>query len=436
LVYTLHKAAKVMHNLLIRLVTLISTALILVWAAGSSPVMALSLPSNETDELNPLETPIPGNATNTMSGQSGAYTPTLTATLPFSTFLPLLMIPEPDWVKGNQGLQPGAVINDDGSINFTDETATQLRQAGAGWVRINFRLGHCYADWTTVGCNGVTALQSYDTIVNRALSKGIRVLGLLSNESWTGSLTHWNAGNAETGAGNGDNSFIQSFASQVAAVLARHFAGRVNTWEVWNEPNVTATYLYPSNFAWLLARVFIAVKQAGVRDAILVSGGINCVQNSSGSITASSSGANYLSSTYAQGKSLAGWNDIKSTYGAYPLDVIAQHIYIDGYGYTASSRIRSCLSYVRSAYVAYEGTATIKKTTITEVGWTTNIVSESVQANNLQVTYTTLSSISYVQNAYWFFLQDVPAAGLYFGLLRPNGTQKPSWSAYLDYADY
>ena len=34
-----------------------------------------------------------------------------------------------------------------------------IQSAGAGWVRINFRLGACFADWVSVGCNGKTALE-------------------------------------------------------------------------------------------------------------------------------------------------------------------------------------------------------------------------------------------------------------------------------------
>jgi hypothetical protein len=65
----------------------------------------------------------------------------------------------------NQGLSGGWAIDDNGAVVFPHSLDRQLglmQNAGAGWVRINFRLGSCYADWTSIGCNGTTALQQYD----------------------------------------------------------------------------------------------------------------------------------------------------------------------------------------------------------------------------------------------------------------------------------
>src|SRR5437868_6272513 len=64
-----------------------------------------------------------------------------------------------------------------------------------------------------------------------------QALGLLSNESWPGDQDQWIANNAEVAGGNGDNGYVQAFAANAAGVLARHFAGQVGWWEIWNEPN-------------------------------------------------------------------------------------------------------------------------------------------------------------------------------------------------------
>ena len=37
--------------------------------------------------------------------------------------------------------------------------------------------------------------------------------------------------NAEVAGGKGDNKYLQSFSRKAAVVLARHFQGRVTTWE-------------------------------------------------------------------------------------------------------------------------------------------------------------------------------------------------------------
>ena len=126
--------------------------------------------------------------------------------------------------QGDQGLQGGWAIDDGGNAVFAHSVAVQaplMRQAGAGWARINFRLGACYADWTSVGCNGRTALQAYDEVVGRARGQGLQILGLLSNESWPGSQAEWIANNAEVAGGNGDNAYIWAFASGAAGQVAR-----------------------------------------------------------------------------------------------------------------------------------------------------------------------------------------------------------------------
>jgi hypothetical protein len=338
---------------------------------------------------------------------------------------------------GNQGLQYGAVIDDTGNILITDEALDRLAASGAGWIRINFRLGNGYfLDWTDRTAHGYSALDRYDIIVNKARIRGLKVLGELSNEAWNGWLSMWQENNAEVSGGNGYNAYLQGFSQKAAAMLAQHFAGRIDTWEVWNEPNQPATYLYPSNFAQLLAHVYTDVRATGVTTATIVAGGITTVQDSTGKITAASSGADYLKNVYAQGKNLAGWNTIKTTYGSYPLDHIGQHIYIDGFAKTTASRIRTALKVLRDAYVLGEGGSTTKKTILTEFGWATNNVSERTQSSNLQTAYTEYKNTSYVLNAYWFFLRDERAPNLYFGLLRSDSSQKPAWNAYQIYANY
>ena len=359
----------------------------------------------------------------------------------FSCYLALTAHMPPSAVyavsQGNQGLQYGAVIDDNGNILLTDEAVVKIVASGAGWLRINFRLGNGYfLDWTDTTAHGYAALDRYDVIVNMARSRGLKVLGELSNEAWNGWLSMWQANNAEVAGGNGDNPYLQAFSQKAAVILAQHFAGRIDTWEVWNEPNQPATYLYPSNFAQLLAHVYTDTRAAGVTTATFVSGGITSVQDNTGKITAASSGADYVTQTYAQGKRLAGWDTIKTITGSYPLDSIGQHLYIDGYAKTTASKIRTALKYIRDAYVQGEGGNTTKKTTITEFGWSTKNVSERIQSSNVQTAYTEYKSTSYIQNAYWFFLRDESGSGLYFGLLRPDSSQKPSWSAYQTYATY
>ena len=326
-------------------------------------------------------------------------------------------------------------MGDQGQIYFTDAVAAKIAESGAGWVRINFRLGPYFQNWTEATTFGFSALSRYDTIIDSARRFNLQVLGLLSNESWnTANLPgDWQANNAEVAGGNGDNTYIQQFETGAARVLIPHFAGRIDNWQVWNEPNASVTYIYPSNFAWLLRRVYVAAQESGVPGLTIVSGGLLSTHSqTSTTLTSANTGADYLRATYQQGKLLAGWEDIKSLYGSYPLDAIGQQLYIDQWGRTKAIRIELAVDFVHDAYVAEEGGSSDKPIHVTEMGWTTAMVNESLQASNLKTAYTKLRGLSYTPRSYWFFLQDIPVANLFHGLLRSDGSEKPSWGAYRD----
>ena len=384
--------------------------------------------------------------------------------------------------QGNQGLQGGWAIDDGGNVNFFHSASSQfpiMQSAGAGWVRVNFRLGECFQNWTISSCrsDGQTALQVYETVVTNARAKNLKVLGLLSNEAWHGNQPDWTANNAEnTAGGTGDNAYIQAFAQSAAGPLAGKFDGThgplVDAWEVWNEPNAWtsnpapgvfqgSSYIYPSNFAWLLKRSKEAIKAARP-GGVVISGGLfahdpggaampvsengmtrravkrgdqpGARRPATASVSCTSSvpsGADYLCLTYQMGISKAGWQA-----GSYPFDQVGQHLYVDQGRTTSSTKLKSHLQDLRNAYVAYEGSTTAKKTHVTEVGWATPPVSASVQSQNLKTAYTTFRRTSYVGRAYWFNVQDIPEGGLYFGLVDSNGVNKAAFKTYQSYAVY
>ncbi|MBV9323936.1 MAG: hypothetical protein JO352_09145 [Chloroflexi bacterium] len=391
--------------------------------------------------------------------------------------------------QGHQGLQGGWAVDDGGHLNFPHSLRSELpfiQQGGAGVLRLNFRLGACFADWTSAGCagaDGANALAVYDSLVNEAINTyHLKVIGLISNEAWQGDQTQWTANNAELNvSGTGDNAYIQNFGTNAAGVLASHFAGRIATWEVWNEPNAyTATgpvagefsggsFIYPSNFAWLLKRSYAAIKAAepgtsstvisggllgtdvggatvtlvqpnGARQTVTKKSGSGIPTANAGTTCASSvpSGGDYLCNTYRMGQQEAGWSA-----GAYPLDSVGQHLYIDQGGVTSSSKIASYLQDLRGAYLAFEGNRTAKKTEITEFGWVANPgdtgyqTEASNQASNVQIAYSTFRGTSYVLRADYFVAQDVPEGNVFYGLVQGDGvTYKPAFGAYQRYASY
>src|SRR5919204_4247023 len=92
--------------------------------------------------------------------------------------------------SGPHGTQPGWAIDDSGNVLITDAVADRLAQSGAGWVRINFRLGPYASDTSQF-------YAAYDTVVNRLRSRGLQIIALMSNESWRGSQSDWQANNWE-----------------------------------------------------------------------------------------------------------------------------------------------------------------------------------------------------------------------------------------------
>ena len=338
--------------------------------------------------------------------------------------------------QGDQGLQGGWAVDDHGNITFTHSLAKQLtfiQGAGAGWVRLNFRLGACFQDWTSTWCSGKTGRDTYRQLMQQILASNLQILGVIANESWHGGQQDWTANNVEHNPDvNGENDYIDVFAESAAGVLVAAFP-EISQWEVWNEPNAWTsspgpgvytggTFIYPSNFAQLLSQSYAAIKAAN-STATVLSGGLFCHDRDNG--------VQYLSSTYQMGTSHAGWSA-----GSYPFDEVGQHLYIDQSVTTSTSRISTFFQQLRNAYLAYEGADSGKGTQITEVGWTTQQVSPAVQAQNLQIAYQTFQQTAYLNRAYWFSVQDVPEGHLFFGLVDTHGTHKPAFAAYQQDATY
>ena len=345
--------------------------------------------------------------------------------------------------QGNQGLQGGWSINDQGRFDFDYSLYRQygyMQQAGAGWVRINFRLGRCFKDWTSRGCTGGTALEAYRQVVEAAQKANLRVLGLVSNESWTGGQSQWIARSAEATGGNGDNGYLQDFARKAVGVLAEQFDGEngwpmIDHWEIWNEPNAFAaprgwpgkvtggTYMYPSNFAWLLTHSHAQIRAANPT-ARVVSGGI-LSHDAFGSVD---SGAAYLESVIRYGQNPNG--PLRWQPGECPLDGVGQHLYLQqGEQLRDGSQLKTALDQVNAAYRG-DCARTSPQTHVTELGWRSDVVGSDPQAANLETAYRTFRSLSYIARAFWFTVQDIPGQAPYGLVTTQPDVLKPSFAAY------
>jgi len=335
--------------------------------------------------------------------------------------------------SGPHGTQAGWPIDDSGNVLITDAVADRMAQSGAGWIRLHFRRGPYWGDEPGF-------YQKYDEIVNRLRSRGLQIVGLASYETWPGSQTDWCANNWENTGGDGYNNYIDGFGYMFGRVAA-HFEGRVKMWEIWNEPNCYETspspgvfvgcyFIYPSNFGALLTHCHSQVRYYNNIDVQIISGGL--FGHDIAGFNWESSGAQYLSDTYYRSINITGkfaWT--MAAYGKYPLDAIGQHIYINQGGAVSSSWFGTYLDWVRSVVTSYEGSGSPKKTWMTEFGWeTVGGVSESQQSANINTSYNVMNGKSYVASGIQFLIEDNPAGGLYYGLYRPNLTQKPSYNTF------
>jgi hypothetical protein len=332
-----------------------------------------------------------------------------------------------------------AVDHSSGAVLLTPSVAAQMGKGETGWLRIEMFLVNGHSTWDS------TVLGYYDAAVNNARNAGIQVLMLIDGGSWPGGQTAWTQNNQEHNPGaNGENAYVGAFATNAVWPIVQHFRDRVKYYEIWNEPNCWnsnytggyyygCTFIYPSNYGWMLARSWEAVHVVHqVSDVTLFFGGV-FGHNIGGVTSYANAGAQYVDDTYGTGTNAskgASFNYTKTNYDAYPLDGVGEHVYLSQGGLVASNTFRQYEDWVRQAYTKYEGAGTPKKTSITEFGWTTSSVSQGVQDTNLITSFSAIQATPYVQMAIWFQWADNPAGGMYYGVTNSSSGPK------LSYADY
>jgi hypothetical protein len=215
--------------------------------------------------------------------------------------------------------------------------------------------------------------------------------------------------------------------------LAQRWGSRVAAYEIWNEEDSPAWWTgapNPAAYAQLLKATYPVIKAAEPR-ATVVLGGLT--------------GNDYpfLEGVYAAGAK--GSFDAVGVHTDTACDVLSPYEFLRG----AGGRMvpDSFLAYreVHAVEVANGDDAPIW---MTELSWRTTGatcpegawagqkpegVSEAAQARDLSEAYHCLAQTPYVKVALWFALEDEPD-GVLSGLLRSNGSRKPSFAAMRDYA--
>jgi len=324
------------------------------------------------------------------------------------------------------GVNAGAPIWG-GTILFDAAKADAIAATGCRAVRLNFRLDG-NTSWNTA------LLNKYDTIVNTAAARGFEVLGILCNEIMPVGQSAWN----DDPDGDGQNAYVTGF-STTAYMLIDRYKDRIKRFEIWNEPdawtnpnyasdprNAGGTYMLPRVYARLLTETYLQCNWYDGRRLLTDHGVSLCT---GGLFAHEIGGSNpygfsyqYMGDVYAQ----AVWDWMQSNTGRrYPWDLFGYHFYLHQGTSFSASQLASYLNAMQARKAANGDAAPIL---VTEFGWRSDAISESLQAANLRDAFNYLKGRADVARAYWYQWQDEPGGA--WGIVRGDGSPKPAHAEF------
>ena len=298
-----------------------------------------------------------------------------------------------------------------------DQTAADMQELGADWARLNIS----WSDWTepSKGSYSKSAFNSIDRGIDLARASGYRVMVTVEESP------AWARDSALPNHPPRDNEDLADF----MAYVANRYLGKVEAYQVWNEPNLEWAWPSgpdPAEYARMLRTVSPAIRGADP-NAEVVFAGMN-------------------SNSYAF---LEGAYDEVPDLGSY-FDVMAVHPYT--FGNNAPEKVwREADGRIsRGAFVGYrEVRATLeahgdpKPLWVTEFGWATYSgykgVSPETQADYLVRALRCLEQDPYVEVAHWYNLrnawweEDGNTWSGQLGLMYTDFTRKPAFDALKNY---
>jgi hypothetical protein len=309
-----------------------------------------------------------------------------------------------------QAVEPGVSPDLSWGISNADQdrTAAALKDVGSRWVRLNVEWGstetsnNTYDSWM---------LSHYDRAVNVARAAGQKVLMLVSQSP------SWASGSSDKQAPPQNPADYADF----VRFLAARWAGKIEAWEVWNEPNLSRfwpTGPSPAKYTELLRAAYPAIKSGDANAKVVFAG-------------PSTNDYDFIEGAYAAGAK--GYFDVMATHP-----------------YSCKSPEAVWQSNGRISQFAYLGYREIRKLMLargddkpiwfTEMGWSTSTqecgVSEVTQADYLKKAFALAAQDSYVQVAFWYnfrnnyWMHDADDVESRYGLLRSDFSHKPSYDAF------
>jgi len=302
-----------------------------------------------------------------------------------------------------------------------DRTTTALRGLGAEWVRMNITWSDSVE--ASDGSYNSSTLTSFDRAVDLARGAGYRIILMVEGSpSWAHDGTN-------SSSPPRDNTELAEF----MAFLASRYAGRVQAYEVWNEPNTSAAWPNgpdPAQYAQMLRAVAPAIRGADPT-ANVVFGGL------------SRNDYDFLERVYAAMPDIGDFFDVMATHPYVPYGRSPEAVWLEDDGRISKGAF-SAYRVVRATMEAHGDT---KPIWFTEFGWSTASqslmydqgVSQQIQAEYLARAYRCLEQDPYVEVATWYALRDqvwqndADAWAAQLGLMTTGSTHKPAYYAMRDY---
>lgn len=316
--------------------------------------------------------------------------------------VPSVVVAEPTPVARDLGIAATGTRLVWGEPAQVEQDLDRVAASGATWLRFDVA-------WTQLSwVRGQTDWARVDRVVSGAKARNLKVLGIV------GTMAPWAR---PTGAawnyGPRTDAERVAFAGFAQAAAAR-YAGRIDAWEVWNEPNLDQAWApRPSavDYQRLLASTYPAIKRA-CPECLVVSGG-----------TGGAGGAPDVDTW-------TWYRDLYTAGGQRYFDALGVHPYTDlTSGYGGEMRLAFRIRHLMDA----NGDAT-KQMWATETGAPTAglmSVAESDTPDLLRESVDSWQSIPRHGPLFWYTIadtQDTTREG-HFGLFRTNGTAKPTYAA-------
>lgn len=279
---------------------------------------------------------------------------------------------------------------------------------GAGWVRTDF-----WWDQVQPTADADYTWSKFDRLVAAAARYRLRVVAELHGHPVWVKSTGWMASNAN-----------QRAYARFAAAAAKHFQGRIQHWEIWNEQNTSGFWHNPdaADYTKALRAAYTAIKAVNPND-IVISGGLSPSPRTVRGIIGA---ADFLRQMYAHG---AGGH----------FDALGFHPYCwplmpnDTARWTGFQIMKTD---IRDVMVANGDAA--KQVWITEFGAPTNggarSISQQAQSDTLQQASDFASRTPWVGPILWYTYQDRGRSKAdtedWFGLIGPGGERKLAYATF------